>query len=402
MLRPPKGDASPPASYWLALVPKVSLGRHFPEAPLREHRERFPSLQANTGSGASGKCVPKQSLGTRERIRTPTQSRGRGTQKRNWGIQLLPQINPNAAVNLRFLGKGGLVFVTLLAEDAQTDEFVEFGLQPPFVILAIGGRLRHRLAAQGAIVAKDSRPTAERVDLLRAGCVEQLPFLIIQTFREMFAFVADKEIKTAILVPIRHADLHAQAVIARLGLTIARRQAPRHVEGGLFSCADVAVPNDAAVAAADDEIEFAVAVPIGGDRPGLPMRRPSGDLNRFAVGQQRLVVAELRPGLGPFVVHEINAVPVGPAHSQEQIELAVVVPIDGEHGQSVVDPERLAGLVLDRLAGRKCVVGPAAKNDDLLTPAPAQDVRDAVAVEVDPIGTKSDAVDPNAAAGHPS
>ena len=125
--------------------------------------------------------------------------------------------------------------------------------------------------------------------------------------------------------------------------------------------AHVAEERDAAGARPDEQVELAVAVPVGTERPGVAL-----DLQRLAAGQDGSVLAEL-VGLRRALVRDERD---GAADlADDQVEVAVAVPVDRVNGRRragdpgllpfgylellvVIDDELLAVLRLElRVAG---------------------------------------------------
>ena len=104
--------------------------------------------------------------------------------------------------------------------------------------------------------------------------------------------------------------------------------------------------------AADDQVRLAVAVPVRDDRG----RGAAGDRDRLAAGGERLRLAEHRLAAGADVGREQDFAARG---ADDEVELAVAVPVEREHVRPVGRVDRLAVRVLERLAaGEPVAVAP--------------------------------------------
>ena len=241
-----------------------------------------------------------------------------------------------------------------------------------------------------------------------AAQVREGPLLLgCQIFPHMkiSAEVAEQDVELAVAVVVGHGDLRADAglrVLAGLEqLAIAdplvfRDEGDRWLELRTAAPPGVAVPVDAAVGGAGDDVPAPVAVPVDDHRVGM-----------FAAGHAQRLGADLDP-LVPGRVGGLLARPlVAPEEDQpvvgadQDIEVAVVVPVDERRPAPerldrlllVGDLEdRLAALVLDHLGGRERPVPPAPEQVQGAGVIRARDqVEGAVAVEVHQLWTGADA-----------
>ena len=158
------------------------------------------------------------------------------------------------------------------------------------------------------------------------------------------AEVAEQDVELAVAVVVGHGDLRADAglrVLAGLEqLAIAdplvfRDEGDRWLELRTAAPPGVAVPVDAAVGGAGDDVPAPVAVPV--DDHGVGM---------FAAGHAERLGADL----DPFVPRRVGGLRAGPLVAPEEdqpvegadedVEVAVVVPVDERHPA----PERLDRL----------------------------------------------------------
>src|SRR5262249_40052489 len=150
---------------------------------------------------------------------------------------------------------------------------------------------------------------------------------------------------------VRHANLGPQAPlpfrksgVGILGQGTLADECPRGGQARLLAGADVAIPDDTAGAGTHDQAGFAVLVPVGDDRVGVPHRY----LDRLVIGLQFPGLAEGIFRRRALIGDQVNLAFAG-AH--DQIEEAVAVPVEGEYRGQTADVDRLAVLVLDWFAG---------------------------------------------------
>src|SRR5262249_14909557 len=122
--------------------------------------------------------------------------------------------------------------------------------------------------------------------------------------------VTDEQIELAVAVPVADADLgaHAAARVLR-GAVAGRCFAGRHelnalgpVRPAVLCRAEVLEEPDAAVAGADEEVELAVAVPVGGN--GVRVAVVHAD--RLAAGLELALLAERKRLGAAFVGDEVH------------------------------------------------------------------------------------------------
>ncbi len=189
---------------------------------------------------------------------------------------------------------------------------------------------------------------------------------------EVSAEVAEQDVELAVAVVVGHGDLRADAglrVLAGLeqlaiaGPLVLRDEGDRWLELGTPAPPGIAVPVDAAVGGAGDDVPESVAVPVGDHGVGM-----------FAAGRTQGLGADL----DPFIPGRVGGLRAGPLvapeedHSiegaDEDVKIAVIVPVDEGHPAPerldlvllVGDLEdRLAAPVLDHFGGRERPAPPA-------------------------------------------
>src|SRR5262249_41409938 len=204
--------------------------------------------------------------------------------------------------------------------------------------------------------------------------------------------VADEQIETAVAVPIDDADLGSHAgcnLFGRRSIVIVigrmsrfdQRDALGQLWLGLTS--HVAIPDHAAVAAADHQVEQSIIIPVSDDRLRVTVRGFDG----LAAGLQFLGRAVNRSGVAAAVGDEED---IAFNVADEQVELAGAAPIYGEDGGSTAEVDILA-VALQFHRTRELAFAPAFEEVKLARPAAGQDVADAVAVQVHKLWSEADA-----------
>src|SRR5262245_56827544 len=118
------------------------------------------------------------------------------------------------------------------------------------------------------------------------------------------------------------------------------------------------------------------------------MRITVRDADRRAIGRQLLCLAECVAGCRAFIQHEVDT----PFHvANEQVELAVTVPIDGKHSGGVRNLDRLARLILEGLFAGKLAFAQSFEEIKLTGPGTGENVGNAVAVQVHELWSETDA-----------